>query len=694
MKRALAHLFNRLLSICYRGWVSLIELSHIEREQKQKRAVAMMTMRGCVRYPNSNPAPAPDPGPDPDPDSVPNPKSTLNPNPNPNPNPNQVRCFVAWLGHVNEMRALRQRAMAHFSGNLAFFAFSAWRTFQAEQRERHKNFGIRMRRGGEWRALCKWVAFREAKLERARQRLQAEEEAAAAEAAEVADEEARLSRAQEMERLRAMANDCAERQAEAVAQLEEAAVQAHEAERARGLERGAESAALRRAEEQMEQQKQAWAADFEQRGAAMAEAQRGMDAARAQLMEAAEASARATLLLEEDRRLMQAAVVRAAEERAEVEKLRAEEEATRAAGALAAAEATARLAEADSLLAEALEAARGRDAERGFLSAAMTGVEAQLEAMRKQEAEDLLGSGGPQVAFEETATRLRGVEAQLEQLKLAVRRTEQQLAPLPLEHLDAAAAQLQNREMQALREGLEEQRRGMHELRSTKAYHHELEAAREQFARFLFHHPQRGGLPPPPPPREVQPLGGPPLGAPPSAALARGAALDLDGQLDVTGTHRRGFDQPPPPTLTPRLSALTPLPLMGASHYPDPPSSIEPTAAEAPPQPPSGPRPARHGRPVTSGGGTALAAWSSPRSSPRAHLAQDAAAKREAEANYNAAETRPLAAAAAAAAPQTPRARPSTVVGGQGGGKASRAAPPQLRLDGGAVLPQFSSSAR
>ena len=52
VKRALAHLFNRLLSICYRGWVSLIELSRIEREQKQKRAVAMMTMRGCVRSPS------------------------------------------------------------------------------------------------------------------------------------------------------------------------------------------------------------------------------------------------------------------------------------------------------------------------------------------------------------------------------------------------------------------------------------------------------------------------------------------------------------------------------------------------------------------------------------------------------------------------------------------------------------------
>ena len=605
-------------------------------------------------------------------------------------------CFSAWLGHVNEMRAMRQRAMAHFSGNLAFFAFNAWRTFQAEQRERHKSFGLRMRRAGEWRALCKWVAFREAKLERARQRLQAEEDAAAADAADAADEEARMSRAVEMERLRAMANDCAERQAEAVAQLEEAAVQAHEAERARGLERGAESAALRRAEEQMEQQKQAWAADFEHRGAAMAEAQRGMDAARLQLTEAAEASARVTLLLEEDRRLLHAAAARAAEERAEVVKLRAEEEATRAAGALAAAEATARLAEADSLLAEALEAARGRDAERDFLSASMAGVEAQLEAMRKQEAEDLLGSGGPQVAFEETAARLSGVETQLEQLKLAVRRTEQQLAPLPLEHLEAAAAQMQNREMQALREGLEEQRRGMHELRSTKAYHHELEAAREQFARFLFHHPQRAGLPQQPPPRDVPPLGGPPLGTHPSAALARGAALDLDSQLDATGTHRRGFDQPPAATLGPRLSSLTPLPLMGASPYPDPPSSIEPTAAEAPPQPPSGPRPARHGRPGTSGGGTALAAWSSPRSSPRAHLSQDAAAKREAEANYNAAETRPLAAAAAAAAaadPQTPRARPSTVVGGQGGGKASRA-PPPLRLDGGAALPQFSSSAR
>ena len=335
------------------------------------------------------------------------------------------------------MRGMRQRAMAHFSGNLAFFAFNAWRTFQAEQRERHKNFGIRMRRGGEWRALCKWVAFREAKLERARLRLQAEEDAAAADAAEAADEESRLSRAAEMEKLRAMANDCAERHSEAVAQLEEAAVQAHEAERARGLERGAESAALRRAEEQMEQQKQAcprpypnliptptptptliptltptptqpepepepqaWAADFEHRGAAMAEAQAGMDAARAQLTEAAEASARVAVLLEEDRRLLHAAAAQAKEERAEVLKLRAEEETTRQASALASAEATARLAEADSLLAEALEAARGRDAERGFLSAAMAGVEAQLEVMRKQEAEDLGSGGGPQVAFD------------------------------------------------------------------------------------------------------------------------------------------------------------------------------------------------------------------------------------------------------------------------------------------------------
>ena len=55
-----------------------------------------------------------------------------------------------------------------------------------------------------------------------------------------------------------------------------------------------------------------------------------------------------------------------------------------------------------------------------------------------------------------------------------MRRTEQQLAPLPLEHLEAAAAQLQQREIQALREGLEEQRRGMHELRATKARHHDL----------------------------------------------------------------------------------------------------------------------------------------------------------------------------------------------------------------------------
>jgi hypothetical protein len=58
------------------------------------------------------------------------------------------------------------------------------------------------------------VAYREAKLERARQRLQAEEDAAAAAAAAEAEEAARLSRAAEMERLRAMANECAERQAE------------------------------------------------------------------------------------------------------------------------------------------------------------------------------------------------------------------------------------------------------------------------------------------------------------------------------------------------------------------------------------------------------------------------------------------------------------------------------------------------
>ena len=61
-----------------------------------------------------------------------------------------VRCFVAWLGLVNEMRAARQRAMAHFTGNLAFFAFNAWRTFQVEQRERHQSFALRMRRSGEW----------------------------------------------------------------------------------------------------------------------------------------------------------------------------------------------------------------------------------------------------------------------------------------------------------------------------------------------------------------------------------------------------------------------------------------------------------------------------------------------------------------------------------------------------------------
>ena len=42
----------------------------------------------------------------------------------------------------------------------------------------------------------------------------------------------------------------------------------------------------------MEQQKQAWAADFEIRGAAMAEAKQEMDAARLQLAEAAEARAR------------------------------------------------------------------------------------------------------------------------------------------------------------------------------------------------------------------------------------------------------------------------------------------------------------------------------------------------------------------------------------------------------------------
>ena len=60
-----------------------------------------------------------------------------------------VRCFVAWLGFVNEMRAARQRAMAHFTGNLAFFAFNAWRAFLADQRERHQSFALRMKRSGE-----------------------------------------------------------------------------------------------------------------------------------------------------------------------------------------------------------------------------------------------------------------------------------------------------------------------------------------------------------------------------------------------------------------------------------------------------------------------------------------------------------------------------------------------------------------
>ena len=54
---------------------------------------------------------------------------------------------------------------------------------------------------------------------------------------------------------------------------------------------------------------------------------------------------------------------------------------------------------------QALEAARGREAERSFLSAAMAGVEAQLEAMRKKEAEELLASGGPMLALEATAAR-------------------------------------------------------------------------------------------------------------------------------------------------------------------------------------------------------------------------------------------------------------------------------------------------
>ena len=136
-----------------------------------------------------------------------------------------VRCFVAWLQHTGEMRQLRQRAMAHFSGNLSYFCFHRWRAWQAEQRERLVLFGERMRRGGEWRALSKWVAFREAALERARRRQEEEKRVAAERRAEAEAEAARAAREAEMQELRAVANSAAERHAEAVAQLEEAAVQ-------------------------------------------------------------------------------------------------------------------------------------------------------------------------------------------------------------------------------------------------------------------------------------------------------------------------------------------------------------------------------------------------------------------------------------------------------------------------------------
>ena len=137
----------------------------------------------------------------------------------------------------------------------------------------------------------------------------------------------------------------------------------------------------------------------------------------------------------------------------------------------------------------ALVAAQARDNERSWLGTAFSSLEEMMSAVQRQQHELLPfgGRGGTNEMFEETSARLGGVEARLERLARAMRRTEALLAPLPAGALDAAAAQMQTRELRALHDGMEEQKREMDVIRSTKAYHHDLEQTRQQLVRFLFH---------------------------------------------------------------------------------------------------------------------------------------------------------------------------------------------------------------
>ena len=85
-------------------------------------------------------------------------------------------------------------------------------------------------------------------------------------------------------------------------------------------------------------------------------------------------------------------------------------------------------------------AAQARDDERSWLGTAFSSLEEMMSAVQRQQHELLPfgGRGGTKEMFEETSARLGGVEARLERLARAMRRTEALLAPLPAGALDAA----------------------------------------------------------------------------------------------------------------------------------------------------------------------------------------------------------------------------------------------------------------
>ena len=256
-KSALRHMFNRLLSLCWRSWYEIIEAKREKVEAHRRRAINLMFMRETVR------------------------------------------CFVAWLGFTQEMRNLKLKAVAYFSGSLTLKCFNQWREWQDAQRDRLTQFMARCLHGAEYRAWQAWAEYAAARAARL-----AEQEEAAREAARKAAEVEAERRRKEAEAaaLREAARKAAARHAEAVLQLEEAALQAQEAAASRERERQAERAALKKAQEMAAQQAEAAEKERRARADEAAEAAAALAEARQQLTDAAAASAWEAEQLAEDRR--------------------------------------------------------------------------------------------------------------------------------------------------------------------------------------------------------------------------------------------------------------------------------------------------------------------------------------------------------------------------------------------------------